>query len=168
MEMLAGDLDGAEVKLRRAHDALVALGEKYLLSSVAGLLAQTLLDRDAPLAEVEALGEQSRELATPDDVDSQSLWRCVRARVLARHGSFAEAEALVREALDSLGTTDATLFQLRAQLDYAEILTVAGRRDEARVVYDAARELAERKGGVVILGTVFRRLEQLDAAPRSP
>jgi predicted ATPase/class 3 adenylate cyclase len=164
VEMFAGDVESAEVKIRAAYEALAAMGEKYFLSTVAGLLAQTLLERHAPLPEVEALVDQSRELATPDDVDAQALWRCAQGRVLARQGAFDEAEALVREALDSLATTDATLFQLGARMDYAEILTAAGKTDDARAVYEDARELAERKGGVVMLGTVLQRLEQLDAA----
>ena len=47
VEMLARDLDAAERQLRRAYDALDAVGEKYLLSTVAGYLAQTLVEREA-------------------------------------------------------------------------------------------------------------------------
>ena len=41
----------------------------------------------------------------------------------------------------------------------------AARSDEARDAYESARALAEKKGGVVILTGVLRRLEDLDAAP---
>jgi class 3 adenylate cyclase/tetratricopeptide (TPR) repeat protein len=164
VEMCAGELEPAETVLRRAHASLTSLGEKYLRSTVAGLLAQTLLERGASLEEAEKLGDECRELATPDDVYSQALWRCVRGRVLARRGLLDEAEDVLREALDVLEPTDATLFKLGAHLDHAEMLIAAGRPSEARQAYDAARELAETKGGVVMLADVLRRLEQLDAA----
>jgi class 3 adenylate cyclase/tetratricopeptide (TPR) repeat protein len=165
VEMLAGDVDAAEAALRRSYDALVARGETYLRSTVAGLLGQTLLERGAPLDEVERLGGQSQELAAEDDVDSQAVWRRVRGRVLAQRGELDAAERIIREALALLEPTDATLFRLQAELDLGDVLAAADRAGDARTAYEAARELAERKGGVVLLGTVLRRLEALDAAP---
>ncbi len=165
VEMLAGEVGAAEEALRRSYDALVARGETYLRSTVAGLLAQTLFERGAPLDEVEELGAQSQELADEDDVDSQAVWRRVRGRVLEQRGEHGAAEEIIRAALALLESTDATLFQLQAQLDLGDVLAGAGRNDDARVAYEAARELAERKGGVVLLGAVLRRLEALDAAP---
>ena len=94
VEMLAGDVVAAERELRRAYDALVAVGERFVLSTVAGNLAQTLYALER-FDEVEELGDLSRELATDDDVDTQALWRCVRAKVLALRGSFDSAEAHV-------------------------------------------------------------------------
>ena len=57
------------------------------------------------------------------------------------------------------------VFRIEAQLELGERPGRAGRTDEARVAYEAARVLAEEKGGVVILAAVLRRLEELDAAP---
>jgi len=165
VEMLAGDVEAAETALRLSYDALVSRGETYLRSTVAGLLGETLLERGAPLAEVEALGEESRELAAEDDVDSQALWRRVHGRVLARQGEVDAAVSVIRDALELLEPTDAALFRLQAYLDLGDVLTAAERPEDARTAYAAAQELAERKGGVVLLGTVLRRLEALDAAP---
>jgi predicted ATPase/class 3 adenylate cyclase len=164
VEMCAGELAPAEAILRNAHASLASLGEKYLRSTVAGLLAQTLLEREASLDEAEQLGEECRDLATPDDVYSQALWRCVRGRVLARRGLLDDAEQVILEALDVLEPTDATLFKLGAHLDHAEVLVAADRPSDAREAFAAGRELAELKGGVVMLADVLRRLEQLDAA----
>ncbi len=102
VHMLADDRVAAEREIRRAYDALQGAGEKFILSTVAGLLAQTLYRMDR-LDEVEALGRLAEELATDDDVDSQALWRCVRAKVLARQGAFDSAEAHMHEALEILG-----------------------------------------------------------------
>ena len=164
--MLAGDVAAAEGELRAAFDALEAVGEKYLLSTVAGLLGQTVLGRDA-VDEAEALASRSRTLATDDDVNTQALWRCVHGRVLARRGLHDEAVEIVREALALLERTDATVLQFDANLDFGEVLALAGRIDEARAAYEAARAFADRKGGVVILGTVLLRLEALDTAHAS-
>jgi hypothetical protein len=44
------------------------------------------------------------------------------------------------------------------------VLAGAGRGDDARAAYEAARGLAESKGSVVLLANVILRLEALDAA----
>ena len=165
VEMLAGDLDAAERELRSSYDALDAVGERWLLPTVAGHLAQTLLAQGAPLEEVESLTDRARTLAADVDVASQALWRGTLARTLARRASYGEAEELIREALDLLAPTDATMYQLDAYLDLGEVLSATGRTSEAREAYLAARALAELKGGVVALSAVLRRLEALDAAP---
>ena len=48
VEMLAGDVETAEHELRRGYDLLQAVGEKYFLSTVAGLLGQTLYRARSP------------------------------------------------------------------------------------------------------------------------
>ena len=162
VEMLAGEYETAERELRAANAALEALGERYFLSTILGLLAQTLLERGATLDDVDELCRRSRELATDDDVATQAVWRCARGRSLARRGAFEEAEAMVREALDLLEPTDATLLLVDAHADLGEVLAAAGRLDAAREEFEAARELAELKGGVVLLASVLRRLERHD------
>ena len=163
-EMLAGDVEAAERELRRSYDALDARGEKYVLSTVAGLLAQTLLERAAPLEDAEALVTRSRVLASEGDITTQALWRCAQARILARRGELGEAERLIRDALLLLESTDATVLQLDAHLDLGEVLLAAGRPDAAQEAYETARRLAESKGGVVVLSAVLRHLESLDTA----
>jgi class 3 adenylate cyclase/tetratricopeptide (TPR) repeat protein len=163
-EMLAGNLDAAEEELRRSYAALEARGEKYTLSTIAGLLARTILDRGGSRADAQQMCDRSRELASDGDIATQALWRCARGRLLARREELAEGEALVREALDVLAPTDFTVLQVWAYLDLGEVLLAAGRNDETRRAYEAARALAEDKGGVVTIGTVFQRLEELDTA----
>ncbi len=163
VEMLAGEAENAERALRSAQEALEALGERYLLSTVAGLLAQMLIARGAFDEALEA-GERSRELATEADVASQALWRCVRGRLLSRRGAHEEAVAIVREALAVLESTDATVLLIEAQLDLGEVLEAAGDVGGARAAYAEARTLAEGKGGVVTLATALGRLAALDTA----
>ena len=163
LERLAGNLDGAATELRRAYDALDAVGERFALSTVAGFLAQTLFER-GELEEASAFCDRSRELTTAADIATQALWRYVRGRIMARRGETAEAEPIVREAIELLDATDAIVYQIEAWIALGETLTAADRMDEARAAYETARALAEKKGGVVILTGVLRRLEDLDAA----
>jgi class 3 adenylate cyclase/tetratricopeptide (TPR) repeat protein len=163
IERLAGNLDGATSELRSAYDALDALGETFARSTVAGFLAQTLLEQGA-LDEASAFCDRSRELTTEADIATQALWRYVRGRILARQGAAAEAEEIVREAIALLDSTDAIVYQIEAQVALGEALIAGGRSDEARAAFQRAESLAETKGGVVILTGVLRRIEDLDAA----
>jgi class 3 adenylate cyclase/tetratricopeptide (TPR) repeat protein len=148
VEMLAGDPVAAERELRSAYDLLTKVGEKYFLSTVAGLLAQTLhvLER---YEEAAALADLTRELATDDDISTQALWRCVQAKLLARNGSFADAEALARHALAILEPTDHVLLKYGALLDLAEVRRLAGQDAQEAVL--EARRLADAKSSPVMV-----------------
>jgi tetratricopeptide (TPR) repeat protein len=156
VEMLAGDVVAAEHELRRGYEILEQMGERYLRSSVAGLLGQTLYALGR-FEEAEALAEQAETLASPEDIDTQPLWRCLRAKMLARRGSFEEAEAYVREALEILGPTESVLLQHGALLDLAEVHRLAGRDDQARAALEEALRLADVKQSPV-LGAAARGL----------
>ena len=79
IERLAGNLDVAASEFRSAYDALDALGETFARSTVAGFLAQTLLEQGA-LDEATAFCERSRELTTEADIATHALWRYVRGQ----------------------------------------------------------------------------------------
>ena len=128
IEMLAGDPVAAERELERAYDALDAAGERFIRSTVAGLLADTHYELNG-FEEVRRFGSVSEELAADDDIDAQALWRRVRGKILALDGSLEDAEASVREALEILAPTDALLFKFQALLDVAEVCRLAGRED---------------------------------------
>jgi hypothetical protein len=105
------------------------LGERYLLSSVAGLLADALaaLGRpDGPRRFIE-----TESLAADDDVEAQTLWRCARANVLATRGELVEAEALAREAVELLEPTDDVLNQINAFACLASVLLLTGSEERA-------------------------------------
>ena len=153
VEMLAGDLVAAERQLRYAYDLLTRAGERYLLSTISGLLAQTLYQLGR-YDEADSMGRQSRELATTDDVDTQALWRSVQSKLRAREGLHDEGEALAREALEILAPTDAVLFRYGALLDLGEVLRLAGRADESRMAIAEALTLAQLKQSAVMVATI--------------
>ena len=100
VELLAGDPAAAERELRRGYEEFTRLGERYLLSSVAGLLAEAVFAQGR-IDEADALATETAELAAEDDVDAQMLWRLTRARVLASRGEHEEAEMLAARRCSS-------------------------------------------------------------------
>jgi len=148
IETLAGDLAAAEHDLRRDYEALEAMGERYLLSTVAAELSCVLMHtgRDE---EAERYTRIAEELADEADLTSQALWRWVRARVVARRGETEPALALAHEAVDLLGQADSLVARADAHVALSEVADLAGSRGVAAANAEAALELYERKGDVV-------------------
>ena len=93
-ELIARDLDRAEFVLRRGHDALVEMGDVGVRSTVDGVLSDVLFLQGRH-DEALTFADESRAIASPDDLDSQPRSRAARARVLASRGAHDEALALV-------------------------------------------------------------------------
>jgi len=148
IELLAGDLETAERELRQATDTLTRLGERYLLPPTAALLAHVLYAQGRA-DEAEEVSRTAEEIAAADDVEAQTLWRSVRAKVFAARDRFEEAEQLAREAVRLIRTTDAPGWTADALLDLAEVLRRSARFDEARVVAAEAKGIYEEKGNVI-------------------
>jgi class 3 adenylate cyclase/tetratricopeptide (TPR) repeat protein len=149
VELVAGDAAAAEGELRRDYEVLDRMGEKYLLSTIAGLLGQVLCEQGR-YEEANTMCMITASAAAVDDAQAQALWRSVRAKVLARrNGSGAQAVALAREAVEILRRTDALLWQADALVDLAETLATTGDEGEARHTLDEATGLYELKGSSI-------------------
>lgn len=159
VEILAGDLAAAEAALRRDHAALLALGETYLRSTVAGLLAHVLVER-GEVVEARRIALEVSELAGSDDVDAQVLWRSALARAEALRGEHDRAMELADEAIDLLRNTVAPMMRAQALIDRAIVARLAGREAHARDDLDAALALLDAKGNHVGAAAVRRLLEQ--------
>ncbi len=151
IEILAGNLEGAEALLRRDHQALSRMGERYLLPSVDGLLARVLYTLDR-FDEADALSRSVAEMAMEDDPDAQAIWRSVQAMIRAREGDPERGIRLAQEAIALRRRSDAPVLLADALADFAEVLRFAGRDDEERAVRDEALRLYERKGDSVSAG----------------
>ena len=145
IEVLAGDYAAAEAVLRATCAALERMGNRAYLATRSAELADVLWmqGRDE---EADKWTGRSEELGASDDIPTQLVWRCVRAKLLARRGDPAEAERLVREAIQLSEQTDALDEQAKARLDLAQVLKLDGRGAEVAEAVERAIELYKRKG----------------------
>ena len=158
--MLSDDPLAAEEELRRGYRALEGMGERGLLSRVAGELARAVYAQDR-LEEAERLTEESEQLAGSAGAATQISWRAVRAKILARRGELDEATLLAREAVDLAERTDDLNSHGRALTDLAEVLESGRRAAEAARVLERALELFEQKGNTVSAARIRGRLTAL-------
>jgi class 3 adenylate cyclase/tetratricopeptide (TPR) repeat protein len=164
VELLADDPAAAAELGAEGCRLLEELGEHSILSTAAGKLAQALYALDR-LEEADAWAGRAAELGASDDALTQMLWRQVRAKVLARRGELAEAEQLAREAVAIGEKTDLLDVQGDAYADFAEVLSLAGRPNEAAAALGQALGCYKRKGNLVSAQRVQTRLAEF-AAPR--
>ena len=167
VELLAGDFAAAAEHGEESCRLLDELGEKAILSTAAGRLAQALYALDR-LDEADGWAGRSSELGASDDAMTQMLWRQARAKVLARHGSE-EAEPLAWEAVAIGEKTDMLDAQGDAYADLGEVLLLAGKPDEAVRALEQALECYERKGNIVSSRRAQTRLAEIHAeTPAAP
>jgi class 3 adenylate cyclase/tetratricopeptide (TPR) repeat protein len=162
VELLAGDIGAAEAELSRDFHDLAVMGERYFRSTVAGMLAHTLL-LAGRLEEAEDLTTQAEALADPDDAWSQVLWRSTRGCLLASRDG-AEAVRLAREATAIAAETADLELHADALADLAEVLAVVEGRKSAEPPLTEALRLYERKGDESSAQRTRRRLEALSAS----
>jgi tetratricopeptide (TPR) repeat protein len=162
IETAAGDDAAAERALKEGYEILDRAGEKGYLSTTAAELADAIFRQGRP-DEAERYVAVAREAAAPDDVASQSIWRQVQAKILARRGDLAEALQLAREAVSWYDDTDYIVGHGDALMDLSEVLDVAG--DHAGALAAAREGLAkfDQKGHVP---SIARARERVDALNR--
>jgi class 3 adenylate cyclase/tetratricopeptide (TPR) repeat protein len=160
IELLAGDLPAAERALRASCEILERRGDWGHFASVAPLLADALhaQGRGSEAA-------QTIELAVgwtlDDDIEAQMSLRRVRANLLAHQGDLKEAERLAREAVELGGRTDYLNGHANALTSLAEILELAGKREQAAAAMEQALALYDRKGNLVMAERTRQRLTDL-------
>jgi tetratricopeptide (TPR) repeat protein len=135
----------AERELRPAYEALRQLGEKSHFSSVSHGLGNALYHQGR-LEEAEQMTRECEAACRPNDIHSHVLWRSTRAKVLARRGALAEAEALAREAVELAESSDFHIAHADALMDLAEVLELAGDADGATASADEGRRYFAAKG----------------------
>jgi class 3 adenylate cyclase/tetratricopeptide (TPR) repeat protein len=166
VELLAGDPAAAVEFGEEACRLLDELGERGILSTVAGNLARAMYAADR-LEEADAWAGRAAELGESEDRATQMLWRQARAKVLGRRGEDEEAERLAREAVAIGETTDNLDHQGETYEDLCEVLLLAGRPDEAAAALERALARYDRKGNLVSTQRVQTQLAELkDAASR--
>jgi tetratricopeptide (TPR) repeat protein len=148
IEMLAGEPAAAELELQASAETLKEMGEKSVLPTVMGELAEAVYVQGR-YEEAERLASEVEEGAADDDADSQVRWRTTSARIRARQGRLDEAEALAREAVALSTQTDFLNLQGSAFMALAEVLAAAREPDQAAAAARDALAVYETKGNVV-------------------
>ena len=147
----------------RAHCSpgwLEQLGERGWLSTQTAELRHALCECGSTTRR--SFGRRkSAELGQSDDIITQTLWRQVEAKVRAHRGTFAEAERLVREALEYGEQTDMLVARGLTRRDLAEVLEGAGGKADAAQEVERALELFEQEGDVAMADQARARLERL-------
>jgi predicted ATPase len=167
LEMLDDDPTAAERELTQAYEAFERIGLPNSAASAAGYLGLALCAQGR-YEEAARFAGISESAAVANDVNTQIVWRRVRARVLARQGALQSAETLGREAARLGEKTDALDDHGDTLVDLADVLRVAGRRDEATTALAKAARLYERKGNLVSAAKVAALLAEFTTTrPRS-
>ena len=163
VEMLAGDPEAARRAFMSGYETLEEMGERGFLSTTAAELAQVAWAQGRH-EEAERFVRISEESGASGDVATMVPAMGVRAKLLAREGSFEEAERVARETVEAAEGTDNLNMRGDALLDLAEVLRAAGREADAAEALGQASARYEEKGNLV--GT--RRARSLHPGIASP
>jgi hypothetical protein len=158
---LAGDYAHASQRRRHLCSTLEKHNYLAMLADTAPRLGRVLC-RLGEHAEADELADKGHELADPQDASSQMLWRQVKALVLSHHGKHGEAERLAREAVAIADTTEGLNAQGDTRYDLAEVLTSAGRNQEAAAVLAEALDRYEAKKNLALARRARERLGELE------
>ena len=143
VEMLARNPAAAEKDLVRDTELLERMGERYLLSTMEGVLALALIAQGRH-AEAETACARAEAASAADDVESQVLVRSVRAELHLHAGRLAEAAAAIAEAGELLHGVEAPNIVGDAAVVSARI--AAAREDLAMADRELARAAALYRG----------------------
>ena len=164
LDELAGNYEAAAEQLRNFCLYLTERGQMAAFGGYAPMCGR-MLCRAGRYDEAEQLAERGHDLADEDDPATQSLYRRVAAVVAAHRGEHAEAERLASEALTDSLKTDSPQIQADAYFDLAEVLAVAGRREDAAATWREALDRYDRKGIIPLARRTRERLSALQETP---
>jgi class 3 adenylate cyclase/tetratricopeptide (TPR) repeat protein len=164
VEMFAGDLEAAERELRKDYQTLEQMGERNYISTTAALLADVLYLQGS-YAESAEFAAICRDLASPNDVASQFLWRCVQAKLLARDRKYEQSDSIITEAIELIGASDWVDWQGDGFMDLAEVCRLRGRISDALEALAQASARFVAKGNVVSARWADKLAADLRATP---
>jgi class 3 adenylate cyclase/tetratricopeptide (TPR) repeat protein len=160
LELLAGAPVRAERAARAGLEAFEATENRNQGSTAAAYLALALVEQGRD-DEAMRYADVAAAWAVADDTQSQVTQLVVRARVLARRGELAAAEAAARDAVARSQATDELSLRGEALVELALVLERAGRGDAATDALRGAVELYDRKGNVVSARRARAAIERL-------
>ncbi len=125
-----GDLDQAERLSRDSIRTLAPLEDRGTLCEAQRWLAEVLLAK-GKVDEAERYAEAALDTVGPQDMSSRASTRSTLARVRSAQGRGADAEKLLREAVDIIDETEYCAFGRETLEALAQLLRDGGRADEA-------------------------------------
>jgi tetratricopeptide (TPR) repeat protein len=163
LEVLADDPAAAEQTLQEGLAELEQLGDKSYSSTLLAGLAEALYEQGRLDAADDVLA-QAESLSAADDAINLAWFPILHAKVLARRGRLAEAEAHAREGVARSQRLKGHMRHVAyAHEALAEVLQLAGRTEEARAEGERALELYEQKGVVPAIERTRALLAELVA-----
>lgn len=144
IEQLADDQVARERVLRQGYEALMAIGERGFLSTVAADLADALAQLGR-LDEADAMAQAALEAGAADDVVTQDTVRIARARIALGRGDLAAAERFAREAMALADASEFYDEHTETRFALAEVLVATGRPEAAADLWRDVIERARRK-----------------------
>ena len=119
-----------------------------MLATTTAMLAQAVYAQGR-LREADEWCRGAADAGAADDIVTQVIWRGVKAKILAREGHCAQAEALAREAIALAEPTDLLSHRGDAMLDLAEVLGTCGHTDESQRAVQTGLSLYEQKDNAI-------------------
>jgi hypothetical protein len=148
VELLAGDLDAAEVTLLDQCEYFERIRNRITLAARAAKLAETLY-RQGRLEDAERWAAVSRANIASGDTSEELLLLPVEAKLRARSGSQSEALQLADAAVRLADDTDGLNVVASTRLARAAVLRLADLEKEGKTAIREAIALFEQKGNVV-------------------
>jgi ATP/maltotriose-dependent transcriptional regulator MalT len=143
--------------LRAGYETAASIGARSLQATLGAFLANVLCTMRR-YDEALELAAGSSEAGGSDDIATQSLSRCARAKALAVRGEFEAAEEILRRADDLAAGTEFPSLHATVLLSLAEVLNAAGKVDEAGRAAKQAEEIFTLKGNSVAAGLAAKLL----------
>jgi hypothetical protein len=156
VEMLAGNLEGADREYERGIRILRDIGETGVLSTLASMRAEVLY-RLNRREEMEAALALARETGAQNDISTQAQLHWVDAMARADNGQQEDAERLIKRAVEMVEPTDFLELRAGAFEALAHVERRAGRNDGWQSALQ--RALAEHEGKANLVGA--RRVREL-------
>jgi len=160
VELRSGDLAAGEKALREGLEVLERIGERGYYPTAALDLACFLYEQGR-YDEVRGWCEKARETTGADDVVNFVLLDVLDGCLLAREGRFGDAEEHARRGVELTETIDFVEGRALARRYLAEVLALAGKRDDAADASEQALAILEAKGDVALAARVRESLAEL-------
>ena len=147
---------------RHGIEQLREMGEHGYLSTSLIYLADAIVSQDRP-DEAEALLNEAEEQAAEDDAVTVIGIRRNRAKIARRRGRLDDAERLARAAVAAGEPTDYLYERGVSHRELGEVLVLQERPGEGVEQLRVALDLFERKGVLVVLDALRRRIADIEA-----